>query len=128
MTPTTESTSESALTAANTIALLAGIWLFVSPWVYGAASMASAWNSWIFGVIIAILAAIRLGRPMGTAGISWVHSLIGIWVFVSPWVYGYASDMGRFINSLCVGAVLFVAAISIASSTPHTRHPVPTHN
>jgi hypothetical protein len=33
--------------AASVICLLAGIWLFVSPWVYGAYTSGNAWNSWI---------------------------------------------------------------------------------
>jgi len=128
VTPTTENVRVSAVNVSNTIALLAGVWLFVSPWVYRVTLDRSAWNSWIFGAIIVILAAIRLGRPMGTAALSWIHCLMGVWMFISPWVYGYTSDMGRFINSLCVGVVVFVAAISIAASSPHTHHPAPTHN
>ena len=128
MTPTTESARGNAVNVSNTIALLAGVWLFVSPWVYHVSMERNAWNSWIFGAVIAILAAIRLGRPMGTVALSWIHCLLGIWMFISPWVYGYATDMGRFVNSLCIGVVVFVAAISIAASSPHTQHPVPTHN
>ena len=53
--------------------------------------------------------------------------LAGIWFFISPWVYGYdAVNRGRFINSLCVGVILFVAAISSTNSTHHTQHPVVT--
>jgi len=128
VTPTNENMRQTGIMASNTIALLAGVWLFVSPWVYSASMERNAWNSWIFGAVIAILAAIRLGRPMGTVALSWIHCLLGIWMFISPWVYGYATDMGRFVNSLCIGVVVFVAAISIAASSPHTQHPVPTHN
>jgi hypothetical protein len=111
--------------AASTISLLAGIWLFVSPWVYGTAM--NSWNSWIVGAAVVILAACRLGYPMSTQALSWINCLLGIWTFASPWIYGYTVNQGRFINSLCVGVILFVASIASANSTPHSQHPIVTH-
>ena len=111
----------------SVIALLAGIWLFVSPWVYRAYMDENAWNSWIVGAVIVILAAIRLGQPAGTVALSWINCLLGIWAFVSPWAYGYTHDTGRFINSLCVGVIVFLAAIGNAARTQHPSNPMPTH-
>ncbi len=37
--------------------LLVALWFFVSPWVYGAYHMTSAWT-WIIGAVLAIVAAI----------------------------------------------------------------------
>lgn len=126
MTPTTN-TRSSGLAASSVIALLAGIWLFISPWVYGAYQAQNAWNSWIVGAIIAILAACRLGYPVSTQWISWVNAILAIWTFISPWIYGYTGNQGRFINSLCVGVIVFVVALRNAMSTPHMPHPMPTH-
>jgi hypothetical protein len=98
--------------AASAIALLAGIWLFVSPWVYGAYTHSTAWNSWIVGGFIVLFALVRLGRPRYSAVLSWCNMVLGIWTFCSPWIYGYATtNMGRFINSLCVGFIVFVFSI-----------------
>jgi hypothetical protein len=47
---------------------------------------------------------------------------------VSPWIFGYTMQHGQLINSLCVGLIMFVAAIWSATSTPHTQHPVVTHS
>jgi hypothetical protein len=41
--------------------------------------------------------------------------VLGIWAFFSPWIYGYVGNEHRFINSLCVGVIVFV--LSIASAT-----------
>ncbi len=112
--------------AASIIALLAGIWLFLSPWVYGAYMSPNAWNSWIVGAVIVIFAAIRLSSP-ATSGLGWINCLLGIWTFVSPWIYGYTMTTGRFINSLCVGVVVFVAALASVGTTFHTQHPEATH-
>ncbi len=81
--------------AASVICLLAGIWLFVSPWVYGAYTSGNAWNSWIVGAAIFLLACVRVARPAYSTAISWVNLVLGIWVFFSPWIYGYAGGQYR---------------------------------
>jgi uncharacterized membrane protein len=98
------------------INLLLGIWVFVSPWIYGAAGRPNAWNSWIVGGFIALFAIIRLGSPTGARGLAWVNMILGAWMFVSPWVYGYTANSARFANSLCVGALIFILAIVGGSS------------
>jgi len=125
VTPTLESKHTGTMVA-STICLLAGIWFFISPWVYGTSGDANSWNSWIVGAVVVILSAIRLSAPMTTAGLSWVNCILGVWAFISPWVYGYTLEHGRFINSLCVGVILFIAAISATTTTHDTRHPVTT--
>ena len=97
-----------AVKTTATINLLAGIWLFISPWVYRDYMMHNAWNSWIVGAAVLILSAIRVSSPMHTRSISFVNLLLGIWTFASPWIYHYTTDTGRFINSLCVGVIVFV--------------------
>lgn len=98
------------------LVLLIGIWLFVSPWVYGAYTNPDSWNSWIVGAIMAIVAAIQLGT---SATVSWINVVLAVWVFFSPWIYAYTGNTGRFINSLCVGVVVFVLAISTATMKRH---------
>jgi hypothetical protein len=51
-----------------------------------------------------------MNHPAAT-GLSWLNSILGIWTFVSPWVYGYTGNTGRLINSLCVGFLVFCAAL-----------------
>lgn len=113
--------------AASIICLLAGIWFFVSPWVYGAYRSGNAWNSWIVGGVIVIFGAIRLSRPVYSVALSWCNMVLGIWAFFSPWIYGYmAANMGRFINSLCVGVIVFVFAI-ISARVSSSHNITPTH-
>lgn len=131
MTPVTEKQPHrEAMKAASTIALLAGIWFFISPWIYGSYTLANSWNSWIVGAVITILAAIRLGSSelQATQWMSWINCLLGIWAFVSPWIYQYTGSTGRFVNSLCVGVIVFAAAISSAMATPHSTRPMVTHS
>ncbi len=114
--------SVGSIRAASTIALLAGIWLFVSPWVYGAYTHGSAWNSWIVGAVIVILAAIRLKSAVSATAPSWINFLLGIWTFFSPWIYGYTGNTGRFVNSLCVGVIVVIAGLVSANVSSHRPH------
>ena len=115
--------NDGGLRATAVLNILLGIWVFVSPWVYGAASHSNAWNSWIVGALIAIFAIIRSANPLTTRGLGWVNMILGAWVFISPWVYGYTANSGRFINSLCAGAIIFI--LSLYGATAHTTHTTP---
>lgn len=113
-------TRYNAVRTASGLTLLAAIWLFVSPWVYGAAPIPNAWNAWIVGAVMILLACIPLGNPASMPGLSWFNACLAVWTFFSPWIYGFTTDRGRFINSLCVGVVVFVLAIISAKSTART--------
>ncbi len=106
---------------ASSVAVLAGLWLFFSPWIYGVHGNLNAWNSSIMGAVIVIFALIRRSHPAATF-LGWVNSALGVWTFVSPWVYGYVDGTGRFINSLCVGFIVFCAAIAAANSERESHH------
>jgi len=123
MTPTMTNEGRDVQTAkgASIIVLLAGIWFFISPWVYGAMGVGSAWNSWIVGVIMVIVAVLRIRNPLTAVGASWVNCVLGIWAFFSPWIYRYTLNHGRFVNSLVVGVIVFIA--SIVSANMLHRHP-----
>ena len=112
--------------AGTIISLFCGIWLFVSPWVYGAAGNGNAWNSWIVGAVIFLIALYRVTRPERIRAMSWVNVVLGAWVFFSPWIYGYVANGNRFINSLCVGAIAFVASIVAATYGPRRASAAPT--
>lgn len=106
--------SLTAAKAASTICLLAGIWFFVSPWVYGAGGAGNAWNCWIVGGFMILFGIIRIVRPAYSTVLGWCNMILGIWTFFSPWIYGYAGNTGRLINSLCVGVIVFLFAIASA--------------
>ena len=113
MTSVTTDTHPAA--GASLVALLAGLWLFVSPWIYGAYGNSNAWNNWIVGALIFIFGLARMNRPAST-GLSWLNSVLGIWTFISPWIVGYNGHPGRLVNSLFVGLIVFCAGIAGANS------------
>lgn len=101
---------------ASTLTLLTGIYLFISPWIYGVT--AHSWNNWIVGALIVIFAAMRLSGPPSMSGVSWANCILGIWMFASPWIYGYTGYGAAFASSLAVGIVVFVLALVSATAFP----------
>lgn len=114
--------SRTAVKTTATINLLAGLWLFVSPWIYGSYEVPIAWNNWIIGALIVVFAAIRLLSPI-MRGASVVNLLLGALTIASPWIYGFTGDTGRFVNTLCVGVVVIV--LSSFGSSVGMGHPTP---
>ncbi|MGH7090817.1 MAG: SPW repeat protein [Stellaceae bacterium] len=127
--------------------LVLAVWLFISPWVLGFATGyaaggaavnggaagagggvatngmdigAAAWNAWVFGVIVAIvaLAAMASRAPWQ----EWINLLIGIWVFVAPWVLGFTIATNPAWDQWIVGALLFLISLSALSTI--RRNPV----
>jgi hypothetical protein len=70
--------------------------------------------------VIVILAVARLSAAdlRHTRWISWINCLLAIWIFASPWVFQYAANTDRLVNSLCIGVILFLAAMISALSAP----------
>jgi hypothetical protein len=124
----TESGYPNASKSASSIVLIAGMWYFASPWVYGSYLLPSSWNNWIIGSVITVLALARLSTAdlKRTQWISWANCLLAIWVFVSPWVFQYADNTDRLVNSVCVGVILFVVAMFSALAAPKMNTLTPT--
>lgn len=110
--------------SASIVALLAGLWFLASPWVYGVYLTPEAWNNRIAGLLITIVAIARLSvADRRTEWLSWINCLLGIWVLASPWIFQYAANTDRLVNSLCTGGILFVAATVSAASTHKAPQP-----
>lgn len=92
--------------------LILGVILFISPWysvTWGHAN--SSWNAWILGVLI-VLVAIWALSTTAPAAVSWINIVFGAWVFISPWVLGYASSTSvEAWSAWIIGAIVFILAI-----------------
>lgn len=88
-----------------------GAWLFIAPWALGtSADLNSSWNAWIVGLLIVCVALWALASPDSQAA-EWTNVVLGIWVFVAPWVLGFAGLAAAAWNAWSVGVV--VAALAI---------------
>jgi hypothetical protein len=97
---------------ASGLNFLIGLWLIASPWIYGfTGNGAATWNRVIVGIIIAVFAGIRLVSALTTPWLSWVNAALGVWVFFSPWIFGYAGNGGALWNSIVLGVVVVILGV-----------------
>ena len=97
---------ESGVDVANLV--LAAL-LFLTPWIFGFASeSAAAWNAWVSGILIGIVAVAALTSFAEWE--EWINLVLGLWVVVSPWVLGFATQTARTWVPVIVGLVVAVLA------------------
>lgn len=124
MNPTIDRTGRgSAISGLSLLNILIGIWFFISPWVFGASENANAWNAWIVGAVIVLFAGLRAMNGGGLKLLGWLNMAPGIWIFASPWIFGYVGNTGRLVNSLFVGVVVVLLSISPWSAQPRDIMP-----
>lgn len=102
---------------ASGINMLLGIWLILSPWVFDYSQKSAALASVTLGVLIALLAAIRVASVYDTAGLSGINLVLAFWIVASPWVYEYATDQGALLNNVVVGMLVALLAVWSAIAT-----------
>ncbi len=99
-------------------ALLAGLYLAISPWVLGFQSTSAlAVNNLIIGAAMVLLAlgfASAFGR---THGMTWVAPLLGAWAIVAPWVIqGGVHTTTNVISNSIAGGVFLLAGLAAAAA------------
>jgi hypothetical protein len=77
--------------AASAINVVIGLWLIISPWALGYSQTTAMWNDVIVGIALIVLAGIRAAAPDRRAGLSWVNVVIGLWLFLAPFILQYSS-------------------------------------
>lgn len=103
-------TTPSAKRWQDQLILLLGLWLFITPWVFSyLIPSPEAWNAFIAGAVIAILAAFELYKTYFWAVV--VNLLVGIWVAISPWVLRVAEQRDLMWNQLIIGIAVAVLAL-----------------
>ena len=102
-----------------------GIILFISPW-YSAtwSNSTSSWNAWILGAAIAIVALWSLATPESPIP-EGINIVLGIWVFISPWVLGFTQLRIETWSAWVIGVlvVLFAAWALTGMRSLSTRVP-----
>lgn len=77
-------------TAINIVNAVVGVCLALSPWLLGYADQAAAaWNAWIVGAAIALIA---VGALIALAEWEeWLNLALGIWAVIAAWVLGFSA-------------------------------------
>lgn len=119
-------TAQARLTGGINVVL--GVWLLVSPWVFGYhVGSEASWNSVIVGALIALLAAFRAYSARVYPSLSWINLLLALWTVVSPWAWGYAENVDARLDNVVLGVMIAgLAGWSGGASTAERRHDSPT--
>lgn len=89
--------------------LVLGIWLFLSPWIVGfAGESAAAWNAWIIGVVIAVVAAGAIYDFQKWE--EWLNVVLAVWLVISPWLLGFSALAAAMWNAVIVGLLVLALA------------------
>lgn len=92
----------------NGLSLLLGIGLIAAPWYFGFASeTAAAWNAWIFGTTVAILAVLALMQTYDWE--EYAMAAAGLWACVAPWALGFEGAAATWAH-VGFGVALIVSA------------------
>lgn len=96
-------------TVADTINLVLGAFLFLSPWMFGFANEAAAsWNAWLSGIVVAALAIAALSAFAEWE--EWIELIVGVWVAASPWLVGFTANATAMWLHVVIGIIVAVAA------------------
>jgi hypothetical protein len=109
------------------IIVVLAVWFFLSPWIllFGSnvppaqvsatavhAVSNAAWNAWVLGVIVFLVALSAIGRM--EIWQEWINLVLGAWIFVAPWALGFA--IGPYPSAKwdhwIVGALIFLISAS----------------
>jgi len=105
----------------DTVNLALGVFLFVSPWIFGFTSELARHTSWMAGAAIGIVAILSIGDLFESISVpdffeteEWINLAIGLWLAVCPWVIGMYDDTTATEVHLMVGlAVAMIAAVEL---------------
>jgi len=91
--------------------MILGLWIVASPWVlgFGASDSPAASAAWILGAAIVVFAGVS--AYMHKAWEEAITIMLGICLFVSPWVLGFSAQTTPTTNAVIVG--LLVTAFGI---------------
>jgi nitric oxide reductase large subunit len=99
-------------TAFDVVNIVAGLGLLLSPWYLGyTGEPPAAWNAWIVGAAIALIAAAALFAFHRAE--EWINLVLGLWAVISPWLLGFAAMAAATWVHVIAGIV--VAALAAGS-------------
>ncbi len=116
--------NESGITWASGVNLVLGIWLFISAWAVPWQISAARTNDMVMGVIVFVLAGIRLVARARAGVASWLNAFAGVWLILAPFALHFEAEGQRW-NSITAGAVIVVLAL-VSGTAGSTRHPAAT--
>jgi hypothetical protein len=104
--------------APSGIIVLLSLWLILSPFVLSFAGSTGMWNAVIVGAIALLLGWLRFNNPFDAPMFSWVVVLLGVWLIMSPFVFGMSGVTTLLWDYILVGLGYIVFGAAAAMATP----------
>jgi hypothetical protein len=93
--------------------VVVGVILFITPFVFGATTnTAAAWTAYVGGVLLVLVGLFDLANPDNQLG-DWTEGVLGLLVFISPWVLGFSGLTMMAWSAWIIGVVSVVLAASV---------------
>ena len=100
----------------RTLLVLFGIWLTISPWMFGDTVHEHAVQNTITGVLLVLTAGASVLFGPSTALPLWFALVLGLWTMATPITFGLSGRSFSANNDIVVGLLVLVAAsIAIGS-------------
>jgi len=94
----------------NTICMLAGLGLWISPFVlhFKLGSDASS-DANVVGIFIGVLSMMAIATPQVWE--EWSKVILGVWLLASPWLLGFSHQTVATSNIMIVGLVVVLLSL-----------------
>ena len=104
----------------SVISLLLVLWLVSAPWALREtpASRPGVLSVVVSGIVIALLAAGNMWGAARSRALSWVLAALGVWVSLSPFVFGYPPDATWTWNAVVSGLIVCALGLVDAATWP----------
>ena len=108
----------------NSLCMLAGLWLWISPFVlhFKLGSDASS-NANVVGIFIGALSMMAIATPQVWE--EWTKVILGLWLLASPWLLGFSHQTVAAANIMIVGLAVVVLSLWSLARGNMPRH-IPT--
>lgn len=95
--------------ALDVVTIIAGLGLALAPWYLGfAVETAAAWNAWIVGAAVTLIAAAALFAFHQVE--ERANAALGLWAVVAPWALGFSGLSGAVGAHVIAGLVVALVA------------------
>lgn len=117
-----EARAQNARYASSAIVVLSA-WVFVAPFVARFQDVPAAlWNAMVVGLVLLGLELTRAREPLKRPGFSLLSAVLGLWLVVFPFLFGFWGVRDAVVWSLAVpGLLILILAIWGASETLGVR-------
>lgn len=101
-------------------ALVIGVLTALSPLVT-TTDAAAAWTMVVLGVVLAATSLWSLAAPRSVSS-EYVHGVLGVLLFIAPWVMGYSALAGASWTSWVAGVLAVVVAATAVPAANAAHH------